>query len=209
MNGRAIYAADLYSQLLASIGKRLNPLGFRKHGGKFLRKVSFGSLVISFQKSLKSTKDDIYFTADISILHTGLAKRLADLGFSTMVSSHYRQRVGLLLSPPRDQWWRISGSVKPCVLESDVWNVLENHAVPDLLQFKSEDALRDLWQSGRSPGLTEGQRIICLAALLKEMGRELELRKLEDDIVSNSGLTRKPFGMIAAVFDALRQGNQE
>jgi hypothetical protein len=79
--------------------------------------------------------------------------------------------------------------------------------VPEIMLYKSEDALRDLWQSGRSPGLTEGQRIICLAALLKEMGRELELRKLEDDIVSNSGLTRKPFGMIASVFDALRQGN--
>jgi len=208
MNTGGTIAAELFSDLLQRVAERLQPLCFKMSGTKFIRKKSIGSLAISFQKSVESTKDDIYFTADISLSHAKLSKRLAKLGFSTLVSSHYRQRVSSLVTPPRDQWWHIYRNVDLDDLESDVWGAIENYAIPELMKYTTEEALRNLWQSGKSPGLTETQRIICLATLLKEMGQELELQILEAKTMSDTELKRRgQAAMIESVFHALQPGN--
>ena len=49
-------------------------------------------------------------------------------------------------------------------------------AVPEISRYVSDEALRDLWLSGRSPGLGEYERLRYLAVLLKAIspGEHLE-----------------------------------
>lgn len=65
---------------------------------------------------------------------------------------------------PSDRWWDVSDASVGEVSKTVVTTVVR-YGLPALDAIDSVEALRALWESGRSPGLTEQQRRRNLAML--------------------------------------------
>jgi hypothetical protein len=188
------------------VSDQLKPLGFKRTARRCWKEVPFGSLAVSFQKSVENTKNDTYFTADFLIRHDVIARMLKELGYSSFNDVQYRQRIGSLLVPQQDFWWHLSLSSDFDALQSEVLELVIHHGIHELLKYQTEQSLRDLWLSGRSPGLTEPQRLICLAILLTELGDDQALGDLESAYaIASKGQTRA----IDSIFAVLKKRSQK
>ncbi len=65
----------------------------------------------------------------------------------------------------RDQWWEISEAVAVGALASEVSEVIATDGAPYVAHYLDVDELIALWESGKSPGLTETQRVRYLEKL--------------------------------------------
>jgi hypothetical protein len=96
----------------------------------------------------------------------------------------WRQRLGFLMPNHRDEWWSIEAATSIESLGKRICESLENLAIPEIDRYIQDQALRDLWLSGHSPGLTNFQRLMNLSVLMKALGpqtkAELIVRELLD-----------------------------
>ncbi len=66
-----------------------------------------------------------------------------------------------------DYWWRISSTSDIPLVVGDIKDLVDQKIMPELLRFSSELNLMEMWETGSSPGLTENQRAISLAAFYR------------------------------------------
>jgi hypothetical protein len=71
----------------------------------------------------------------------------------------------MLMPAHRDKWWEISESTAASALACEVSEVVANEGIPYVVRYLNVDELVALWESGKSPGLTKGQRLRCLEKL--------------------------------------------
>lgn len=57
-----------------------------------------------------------------------------------------------------DIWWSIHSIEEAGLVASEIARCVERFGIPALAEVSTVSALQKLWQSGRSPGLTDGQR---------------------------------------------------
>ena len=62
------------------------------------------------------------------------------------------------MARPRDKWWEISSEAEAIKVGEELAEILEKSALPRFAAISSTDGLKRLWETGRSPGLTEYQR---------------------------------------------------
>ena len=74
-------------------------------------------------------------------------------------AGHLRERIGWLTPERMDKWWDISEDTDVEALASEISGLVAEKGAPYLLQYADKDSLIALWESGRSPGLTETQRL--------------------------------------------------
>jgi len=131
--------------------------------------------LVEIQKSRKSVKDKILFTVNLGIVCSELLK-LEDPnrepGKCRVVDAHLRLRLGMLLPGRRDKWWEITECTPESSLEQEVCQAVVESGVPYLEQYLKTHALLRLWESGESPGLTEGERLEALGKLRKIIGED-------------------------------------
>ena len=79
--------------------------------------------------------------------------------------AHLRERIGFLLQPSSDHWWVLTAATDARVVANEVAASVVEAGLPYLNAYGTDESLLALWQSGRSPGLTERQRLRFMALL--------------------------------------------
>ena len=157
---------DKFTEVIKALTKTLKPLGYAKRRNTFQRLSDGNSAVIEVQRSVESDKNTIKFTINIGVVCSRL---LADsepvLIKAGSKSAHLRNRIGYFLSEPHDKWWVLDASTDTSAVSLELSTLLERNVVPYLSQHVSDRDLVALWETGRSPGLTERQRVQHLRTL--------------------------------------------
>jgi hypothetical protein len=154
------------------VGVVLSDYGFRKTNHVYVRREASNFLVIEPQTSVKSAATQILFTFNLKVISAKLASAVdgCDPPSATCPFPHWRQRLGGLLPQPGDRWWSFTGE-----MPHDVMTALTSFGLPAISVTATDDQLRDLWLTGRAPGLSELQRRIYLSTLLAMIGPKSKL----------------------------------
>jgi len=173
----------LFNELLKEI---VSPLmrerGYTRRRNTFYLPYAGNYGLINFQKSVSNNSETLRFTINLGVASARLLDFLATKhqGLDLLIDDcHWSSRIGFFLSPPHDKWWTINAGTSLAEVGREINGCLIEIAVPEVEKHLSDTALRDLWLSGNSPGLTSFQRLVYLSLLLKTIGpRDL----LEDTI---------------------------
>jgi hypothetical protein len=181
-----VAAAERYKELLTHVARVLKARGFSKRGPTFYSKQEGNWKIISFQKSRKSTANDIVFTVNVAVAST----RLIDffMGSSDpdqppqVTQCHWRQRLGAEPAESGDKWWTVRSRDSAEKIGEEIGRQILDVAVPQLENLVRDEALRDLWLTRRSPSLTELQRLRNLAVLLGALGPRESLPHVMEEL---------------------------
>ncbi len=157
-----------YGELTKAVSEALLPGGYRRSGNTFRARNGDNWKLINLQRSTKSTKASVLFTANLGVFLARLAEfDAATFGRAPKVplasDCHLRVRLGELDDPATERWWILDRETQLTEVTLQVTQRLETEAVPLLDKYSADEHLRDLWLSGRSPGLTKVQRLRYLA----------------------------------------------
>jgi hypothetical protein len=154
-----------FAAVLAATGAHLGALGFKKRRRSFRKKSGANIQLLEFQRSTTNEEGRLCFTLNVAVLSAAVAaKNGDDLDKLSASDGHLRERVGTLMGAG-DKWWTIDETTTAEALADEVVATVRTIVLPYLDDHTTDDALRELWESGRSPGLTALQRERCLAAL--------------------------------------------
>src|SRR5262249_54872076 len=92
--------------------------------------------------------------------------------------SHWRKRFS---EGGREKWLSVKGSD---AVEQSAGSILQGVAIvlPELRDHSTDEALRDEWLSGVSPGIVEMKRLLYLAILINEIGHKERLESVVADL---------------------------
>ena len=85
--------------------------------------------------------------------------------------AHWRDGLGSLMQPRRDHWWSFSDVVEAQHAGKEATVLLLSAAMPVFRSLPNAFAVRDLWRTGASPGITEFQRLKYLERLEAALAR--------------------------------------
>ena len=145
----------------APVADLLRKSGFRKKGLRFSSHRDDATIHVDFQSSQTSDRFQLKITVNLSI-------RLSQLDRDPAIyagEGHWRQRIGWFMAEPRDHWWLCRNDGEAWRAGEEIAAILERAALPEMKRLASVEALKALWTTGRSPGLTEHQRIDYLRRL--------------------------------------------
>jgi hypothetical protein len=63
-----------------------------------------------------------------------------------------------LIPEQEDIWWTVTSEAEAEATGEELRELLETYGLPALERVSSIDRLRELWKSGRCPGLTDWER---------------------------------------------------
>jgi hypothetical protein len=181
--------AESYKELIKAISFLLKEKGFSRKGSCFYLRQGNNWGLLNFQKSRKSTSSEALFTINIGVCSGRLLKFFSpDLleQKPSIDACHWRERVGFLLPERQDKWWVIQASEPFDSLADELRVCLVYVAIPAIEQHLSDDQLSSEWLSGKSPGLTDIQRLINLSVLLKAAGADSALREVRKELKEKS-----------------------
>lgn len=154
---------SLVEPVLVALTAALKPRGYAKSGSTFRLHNSDTIFIISLQSSTSSTsalaKVTLNLGAHIPVLQDPQQRNPSSW------SAHWHQRIGHLLPEKEDLWWSISTAEESRSVAAEIVRCVEQFGLPALAQVSTVSAIRRLWESGRSPGLTSGQRARYLQQL--------------------------------------------
>ena len=156
-----------FAEIVNALSEDLKPYGFFKKGTvfRFIRNENCG--IVQFQKSTTTTEDRLRFTVNFGVVCGALINVKTDqLKEVRVIDAHIQDRLGMFLPGHPDQWWEITSETDSSRLADEVNKLVVFSAVPYILGLLDTEAIVSLWQSGRSPGLTEGQRLRYLNRLM-------------------------------------------
>ena len=157
-----------FDQIVKTIGDPLQLLGFTLHG-TVLRLLAQGNCgVIEFQRSAKSSGDKLLFTVNVGVVCGDILDSeapLQDLRKGRFIHAHIRQRIGAFLPDRPDKWWQITEAADPDALAREISDLILEKVVPYIQRYLSTDSIISMWESGQSPGLTDGRRADLLGVL--------------------------------------------
>ena len=141
-------------QIGLAIASALLPLGFRRKGLVFTRQLGEVTHILSLQSSTSSTASVLKLTVNLGVWVSSLAQAGSK---PDLWSAHWQERLGFLMPQRIDYWWEISSDRDAERATREIVEAIQMHAVPQLEQLASKNALVALWRTGRSPGLTAFQ----------------------------------------------------
>lgn len=193
---------NLFNEMISMVmSPSLKKWGYTKVRNSFYLPSEGNWGIIDFQKSQKSDSSQIKFTVNI-----GIASRriLNFLGFEeknkkpNIWDSQFMVRLGHLLPENSDIWWTIDQETTIEELGLFTVDLVIKYALPAIQEHLSDESLRDLWRSGKSPSLTEFQRLLYLSVLVKQI---VPVEILEPTINELQRLSlNKPTAVAAEVF---------
>lgn len=146
-----------FEELLKLIALNIRSFGFERKGSVFRKIEGDFSSVIEFQKSVDSDSGGTRFTVTLGIVSKLLLDDGEALGKAKCIDAHLTERLGGLMAAGGDRWWVLSGKDNFADLSSELTHALVSIGIPYLEKYASKPALKDLWESGVSPGLTKVQ----------------------------------------------------
>ena len=173
-------ASELYKELIKEISSLLKGKGFSRNGNCFYLRLGNNWGLLDFQKSRKSTVDETIFTVNLGICSGRLMEFFSPDLLEQKPSieiCHWRERISLLLPERQDKWWKILSAEPVGFMVEELKDYIVQVAIPAIEQHLSDEQLCSEWLSGKSPGLTDIQRLINLSVLLKAAGADSVLRE--------------------------------
>ena len=150
---------ERFDQVVDSVAATLTENGFSRRGRVFRFVRDGNCAVVEFQRSSPSTHDLIRFTLNAGVVCGALLDDgRAGATKARFIDAHLSERIGRFLPAPTDKWWDLGASNDLEATIAEINRLLKTKAVPYLKAHLTNSALVDLWESGKSPGLTEGQR---------------------------------------------------
>lgn len=177
--------AEKYTALIKNIGEYLKGFGFKKKGYTFHFKIDENWVLINFQKSRKSSSERVEFTVNVGIASGVLLEFFTDncSTFPTIENVHLRYRLSHFIDGTDDRWWEVDQSTDLSLLANEQINVINASCIDDIKKLALDQSLIDLWQSGKSPGLTEVQRLLHLTALLFKKGKSEQYSLIKNELL--------------------------
>lgn len=186
-------ADDAYRLLVARLTTALKPKGFAGRGGSFLLERGGNLLVVGLQKSQKTSRESISCTVNLGVASGRLLRFFSVPRVHRRVPSvcHWTERLGFLLPGSADRWWTLEAGTDPSPVIQDLEESLLSSGLPALEEVQPDGALKALWMSGRSPGLTDLQRLKYLSVLVAALGPQEDLATVIGDLknVSSAAAT--------------------
>jgi hypothetical protein len=143
----------------------LKPLGFRKTGSTFSAETNDVVLFVQLQSSSKTTSMKLVATVNFGVFSRTIATRVGNTHKPNILDAQWRERIGFLIEERRDKWWEIGSDEQAIEVGEEIAGILRDSALPQIQTISSSQGLKRLWETGRSPGLTEYQRRQFLKAL--------------------------------------------
>jgi hypothetical protein len=156
-----------FKSVVLAVAAALKPHGFAKRGTKF-RRGEPNVQLIEFQRSISNDATSIKFTLNVGVVSARALRHFdpeAEPAKASVLEAHLRERIGTLSDERTDRWWQIDNQSNEQAINSEIVDLVIHKILPWLEKYSTDEALVDLWKSGRSPGLTEGQRNRYLTAL--------------------------------------------
>lgn len=182
-------ASELYKELIKEISSFLKSKGYSRKANCFYLRQGKNWGLLDFQKSRKSTVDEVLFTINLGVSSSRLQEFFApDLleQKPSIEDCQWRERVGSLLPEHQDKWWLVQGNETFDSLVNEIKSCLVEIAIPELEQHLSDEKLGSVWSSGNSPGLSDIQRLVNLSVLLKMAGADSFLREILKELEDKS-----------------------
>jgi len=152
--------------VVRATNERLHPLGFLRRGSVLRIMGPRTCGIVEFQRSTKSSQERLLFTVNLGVVCGDLLESgTADLTKAKVIDAHVRLRIGELLPGRPDKWWELTAHTDADALAREIGDLILDKAVPYIRQYLSVDSILALWESGLSPGLTNGRRVALLATL--------------------------------------------
>lgn len=170
-------------EILVVVRRALKERGFSARGKTFFRKADSGNtLVLSIQKSVKSTSARSLVTTNYGVYSGCIARKLKqETGAALDVSAaHWRKR---LTEGGREKWLRLRVTDPVDESATAILRSLEG-VLAELEEHSTDEALRDEWLTSSSPGIGRMQRLLYLAVLLTEIGPAEKLRAVVAELRS-------------------------
>ncbi len=145
---------------------KISGLGFRRRRRGFRKADDRSAALIDFQRSVESSSDRIRFFVNIGVVHEELLRSYeSSFKNANCTSAKYNKRLNSLLPGGKPDWWEITQFTFPEALAEEVSEAIVRVGVPDILPYMDRDELKALWETGYSPGITDGQRRMYLDVL--------------------------------------------
>lgn len=176
--------SDAFKVLLNHVKPVLREIGYTRSRARFYTRHHGNWGVIEFQKSQRTDKKHLVFTINLGIASARLQQFysgnsiLRDLKID---ACHWNERIGALLPGKPDKWWTIADGTHVDDLCTEIQSILVDVASVEIERYICDEALRELWLSGRSPGLTNFQRLRNLSVFLALEGSHV-LKPVTDEL---------------------------
>ena len=158
--------SPLREPVLVALNALLQPVGFRKAGGVFSRKLNDVFHLVELQGSRDSTVTKAKYTVNVAVFLPYLInKDVREFTKPSVPAAHWRERLGFLAPGNQDTWWHAATAAETERNAQDICAKLRQYALPALEQLNTSAAVVSVWSGGSSPGITKSQREEYLARL--------------------------------------------
>ncbi len=160
---------ELFKAATVEVRRVMKTKGFSAKGLDFYRRGADSNVsIVSLQKSAKSTATETVVAVNYGVRSARIGRLLhEDEGAtSDLAAAHWRRR---LSEDGIEKWLTISASDSPANVQALLLHAIES-ILPDLDSHASDEALRDTWLAGKSPGLVNMKRLLFAAILVHEIG---------------------------------------
>jgi hypothetical protein len=162
-------AQRVFASAVAMAGTALKRRGFRRRGSKLTRTGDEVVSLIEFQRSRQSTAVYLTFVINYGVAVVSLLELEGiDAAKLWWTQCHWRDRV-----PGEDgneAWWPVRDGDDPGKLAMRLTDLVGRAVLPAVEEKQRETELVAMWTTGRSPGLVEARRLLCLGQLLHRAG---------------------------------------
>jgi hypothetical protein len=155
-----------FKLILDTTYAKISGLGFRRRRNGFRKPGERSAAVIDFQRSVDSSSNRIRFTINIGVVHEKLLRSFeSSFKNENCTSAKFKERIGSLLPEMADSWWNVTQFTLPEAMAEEVSEIVLHLGIPYILPYMDREVLKALWETGVSPGLTDGQRRMYLDVL--------------------------------------------
>lgn len=167
--------SSIYQSLLGLLFSIIKEQGFKKKDNTFFINEHNNWGIINFQKSSKSNDKELFFTINLGVINQSIysfLSGLTEIQKTSVLDAHWRIRIGHLLPQNKDYWWSLNQNTPIEGIVKEVAEVLITVAIPRIKELTDDQILRDFWLSSKPAFLTESQKNLYLAILIKKNGPE-------------------------------------
>jgi hypothetical protein len=189
-------SGSVLNAALINVRRALKERGFVAKRNSFHRRTEAGNtLLLSIQKSVSSSATDTQVALNYGVYSARIGSRLQDEPKAALDVSraHWSKR---FTEGGREKWLHVKATDSADETARVLLDAVEG-LLPDWLEHATDEALRDEWLSGSSPGLVKMSRLLFAAILVNAIGPAErlndvvgELRKLVADGIHQGRVER-------------------
>jgi hypothetical protein len=180
--------------------------GFRRNGSTYRKHLNGNSVIVALQRDSRAPANTLRFTIDLGITSSRVLSFFNedfDSGDRVDITdSCWRERIGAVFGSD-DIWWTVTSEAEAETIAEEIRATLERDTLPFLIEIASDERLRDIWRTGRSPGLTELQRLMNLGILLRQLGPTTELDALKASLIDLASSDPALTGSVESYLESL------